>query len=214
MGWGRDKQMGERIGLYGGSFDPIHFGHLISARSIAEQLDYSRILLVPSARPPHKPASALIDVRHRLAMARLAVDDDPLFEVSEVELHRAGPSYTIDTVDELGRQLGDQCELFWIIGSDSLPELATWHRIGELLDRIRIVTATRPGFVAPDMTSLESKAGTSAVERLLSDRCGTPEIDISATGIRQRVRNGRSVRYLTPEPVVDYIATEGLYGNA
>ncbi|MCZ6697465.1 MAG: nicotinate-nucleotide adenylyltransferase [Planctomycetota bacterium] len=206
--------MGERIGLYGGSFDPIHFGHLISARSVAEQLDFSRIILIPSARPPHKPTAAVIDARHRLEMARLAVAGDPLFEVSEVELHRAGPSYSIDTVDELGRQLGDQCDLFWIIGADSLPELATWHRIGELLDRIRIVTAARPGFVVPDVTSLEAKVGAPAVEKLISDRFRTPEIDISATGIRQRVRKGRSVRYLTPSPVAEYIAREGLYGKA
>ncbi|MCZ6682443.1 MAG: nicotinic acid mononucleotide adenylyltransferase, partial [Planctomycetota bacterium] len=137
-----------------------------------------------------------------------------LFEVSEVELHRAGPSKSIDTVDELSRQNGDKCDLFWIIGADSLPELATWHRIGELLDRIRIVTAARPGFVVPDVTSLEAKVGAPAVEKLISDRFRTPEIDISATGIRQRVRKGRSVRYLTPSPVAEYIAREGLYGKA
>lgn len=204
--------MAQRIGLYGGSFDPIHFGHLISARSIGEQLGLSRIILIPAARPPHKPAGALADADHRLAMARLATGDDPLLEISDVEIRREGPSYTIDTVESFRGRLGEACELVWVIGADTLPELVTWHRIAELVNRARIVTATRPGAGTPDLSALERLVGAAAVERLISDRFATPAIDISATDIRGRVADGLPVRYLTPTAVGNYIESHGLYG--
>jgi nicotinate-nucleotide adenylyltransferase len=203
--------MSERIGLYGGSFDPIHFGHLISARSVAERLDLSRVILIPSARPPHKQGAEVTEPRHRLAMARVAVKDDPLFEVSDVELRRAGPSYTFDTVEHLGERLGTSVELFWIIGGDSLPELPTWYRIAELVSRVRIVTATRPGWEAPAMSVLAEAVGNEHARVLLDDRCDTPAIDISASDIRARVGAGRAIRYLLPEAAASYIATHGLY---
>ncbi|MFQ5424564.1 MAG: nicotinate-nucleotide adenylyltransferase [Phycisphaerae bacterium] len=203
--------MADRVGMFGGSFDPIHFGHLISARSIAEQLQLSRVVLIPSPRPPHKPADALIDARHRIEMTRRAVAGDPLFEVSEVELGRSGPSYTIDTVDVFRERYGVDSGLVWIIGADSLPELATWHRVAELVDRVRIVTATRPGRKTPDMSRLGAMIGPDATGRLLSDCFSTPAIDISATAIRQRIAEGRPVRYLTPDAVIAYIETHGIY---
>ncbi len=203
--------MNRRIGLYGGCFDPIHFGHLISARSIAEAIDLSRIVLIPSARPPHKDHMRVTDAAYRLAMARLAVEGDPLFEVSDLELHRDGPSYTYDTVEECRRLYGAEAELFWLIGADSLPELPTWHRIAELVERITIVTATRPGW-RPPKTNLLSHAMAEPAARLLLENCVvTPDIEISASDIRTRLVEGRSIRYLTPEPVRSYIAEEGFY---
>jgi nicotinate-nucleotide adenylyltransferase len=205
--------MPDRTGLYGGSFDPIHFGHLISARSIAEQLNLSRIFLIPAPRPPHKTASQLTDARHRLAMARLAVQGDPLFEVSDVELHRAGPSYTIDTVSHFRDRLGGSAELFWIIGADSLPELPTWRRVAELVCMVQIVTARRPGSRLPDVANLAAAVGPGPAQALL-DRCvETPEIDISSTDIRRRVTAGLPVRYLLPNLVASYITQEGLYSH-
>ncbi len=206
--------MSKRIGLYGGSFDPIHVGHLISARSVAEALSFSTVILIPSARPPHKEGAAMTSAEHRLAMVRLAIEGDPLFEASDVELGRAGPSYTLDTVAEFHRRFGDTAELFWIIGADSLPELPTWHRIDELVKRVTIVTAARPGSVKPAVADLADAVGEEAARALLSDRCPTPEIDISATRIRARVAAGDSVRYLTPEAVASYIQRHGLYGAA
>ncbi len=203
--------MADRVGMFGGSFDPIHFGHLIAARSIAEQLQLSRVILIPSPRPPHKAADTLIDARHRIEMARRAVAGDPLFEVSEMEVGRSGPSYTIDTVDDFRERYGADAGLVWIIGADSLPELATWHRIAELVDRVRIVTATRPSRVTPDMSGLEAMIGPEATGKLISDSLSTPAIDISATTIRQRIAGGRSVRYLTPNAVVAYIETHEIY---
>lgn len=203
--------MPTRIGLYGGSFDPIHFGHLISARSIAEQLDLERIVLIPSARPPHKQGVTMTSAEHRLAMARTAVEGDPLFEVSDVELHREGPSYTYDTVGQFLNVYGEDAMLCWIIGGDTLPELPSWYRVAELVQRVRIVTATRPGWTPPDPAILTPAVGSEAARSLLADSLTTPEIDISATDIRQRVRDGRSIRYMVPESSRSYIARHGLY---
>lgn len=203
--------MAQRIGLYGGSFDPIHFGHLISARSLAEQLSLNRVVLIPAMLPPHKQTSELTDARHRLEMARLAVQGDPLFEVSDAELHRAGPSYTFDTVTQFRQQLGPQVELFWFIGADSLPELPSWYRVAELVKVVRIVTAARPGWTRPDPAQLNVAIGSASARQLLEDCLETPRIDISATEIRARVRSGLSIRYLVPERVASYIASQRLY---
>lgn len=199
------------VGLYGGSFDPIHFGHLISARSIAEQLGLDRIVLIPSARPPHKLGGVKTPPEHRLAMARLAVEGDPLFDVSDIELQREGPSYTFDTVRQFRQSLGDDVEICWLIGGDTLPELPTWYRVRELVQSVRIVTATRPSWSPPAVSVLEPAVGPNAAEALLKDCILTPGIDISATDIRARVREGRCTRYLLPEPVRSYIERNELY---
>ena len=199
------------VGLFGGSFDPIHFGHLISARSVAEHLGIDRIVLIPAAQPPHKTGRVLASFEHRLQMTRLAVGDDPLFDVSDIEAHRPGPSYTIDTVIEFRRRLPDSSSLAWLIGADSLPELATWRRISDLLDRVRIVTMSRPVAGIPDMTGLVDLVGERTVARLLADRIDTPQIDISATNIRARVARNQSVRYLLPDALALYIDEHRLY---
>lgn len=203
--------MPDRIGLYGGSFDPIHFGHLISAQSIAEQINLSRVVLVLSPRPPHKTGRRLTDAEHRLAMARLAVRGDPLFEVSDIELHRAGPSFTIDTVTAFRAQVGKEAELFWIIGADSLPELPTWRRIRDLVHAVQIVTARRPGSRLPASAALADAVGEAQAEALLERCVETPEIGISATDIRKRVAARQSIRYMVPEAVASYITKKMLY---
>ncbi|MFH1419983.1 MAG: nicotinate-nucleotide adenylyltransferase [Planctomycetota bacterium] len=201
----------QRIALFGGSFDPIHFGHLISARSIAEQLDLSRVILIPAPRPPHKPNVVLTDTSQRIAMARLAVEGDPLFSVSDIEMKRGGPSYTIDTVSAFRAELGASAVLHWIIGADSLPELVTWRRIAELVTRVTIVTATRPGWTPPDLSQLAGAVGREQAQSLLDQCCATPAIDISATDIRGRVAANLPIRYLVPAAVASYIVRYGLY---
>lgn len=145
-------------------------------------------------------------------MAKLAVDGDALFEVSDVEFHRAGPSYTIDTVAEFRGRLGAGVELVWIIGADSLPELPTWHRIAELVKQVRIVTATRPGWSPPPIETLSAAVGLEAAKGLFADCITTPAIDISATQIRTRVAKGQNIRYLVPPGVTSYIERNKLYG--
>jgi len=200
-----------RIGLYGGSFDPIHNGHLIIARAVAEALHLQRIIFLPSARPPHKDAADLSDADHRAAMVKIAIRGETLLEFDEFDLRRSGPTYTIDTVAHFQGMLGHGVDISWIIGADSLVELASWHRVADLVDGCRIVTAARPGWEAPDLTPLASKLAPRQIERLRQGIVETPRIDISATDIRRRVRCGLSVRYLAPDGVLDYIKEQGLY---
>lgn len=202
--------MGGGIGLFGGSFNPIHHGHLIVARAVAEMLRLSRVVFVPAPNPPHKPDARLADASDRLEMVRLAVAGEPLLECGDIEIRRPGPSYTILTIQEYRQPTGDQ-ELFWIIGADSLAELHTWHRVTELVELCRIVTVARPGFELPDLGGLEKMLSREQVSRLKRDILSTPRIDISATDIRRRVAEGRSIGYLVPTSVRQYIEERGLY---
>lgn len=203
--------MGIRIGLYGGTFDPIHHGHLISARALAEQLQLTRVILIPSANPPHKPDVAHTPIADRVAMVRAAVEGDSLFEVSTIEAERNGPSFTVDTVRAFRAKLGDAAELFWFIGGDSLPQLETWHDIRTLVECVTIVTAARPGWKLPTQAALAEAVGAKAARQLLDHCIATPKIGISATQIRERCASALSIRYLTPEAVVAYIESNGLY---
>ncbi|MEK6642622.1 MAG: nicotinate-nucleotide adenylyltransferase [Planctomycetota bacterium] len=200
-----------RLGLFGGSFDPIHFGHLRAARFAAEHLGLERVVLIPSARPPHKLTSTVTEPIHRLAMTRLAVEGDSLFDVDDLELHRAGPSYTFDTVGEYRRRLGTTAELVWFIGADTLPKLPKWYRVAELVQVIRIVTLTRAGWRPPEPRVLEPSVGGEAARQLLRDCLPTPVFEVSGTGIRQRVNDHMSIRSMVPDPVASYIDALGLY---
>jgi nicotinate-nucleotide adenylyltransferase len=204
--------MGTGIGLFGGSFDPIHFGHLIVARAVGEALDLQRVILLPSRIPPHKQSRVMSPAEHRAAMARLAIADDPFFEISDHDLTCSGPSYTINTVTYFRSLLGAGPDLAWFIGADSLLELHLWHRVADLVETCRIVTAARPGCAIGDLPDLSERIGEVAVARLRRDVLTTPQIDISATDIRRRVADGRSIRYLVPEAVRGYILENGLYG--
>lgn len=208
---GASVVMGERFGLYGGTFDPIHHGHLIVARSVAEQLHLARVILLPSATPPHKNEEGILAAAHREAMVRLATGDEPLLDCGDFDLRRPGPSFTIETIEHYRKSLGVDAEICWIVGADSLAELATWHRIGELVDLCRIVTAGRPGWDEPPRAKLRDTLNDKQIDRLLSDILPTPMIDISSTEIRRRIGEGRSIRFLVPESVRVYIETHGLY---
>lgn len=205
--------MSAAIGLFGGSFNPIHFGHLISARSVAEQAGLDRVVLIPAAVPPHKRGAALAPPADRLAMARCAVAGDPLFEVSDIELRRSGPSFTYDTVTEFRAMLPSGTRLCWLIGADSLPELATWSRVQRLVAEVEILTATRPGWdpAGVNLQPLREAVGDAAVAQLLRGCVATPAIEISASDIRARVAAGRTIRYLVPAGVEEYIAAKQLY---
>lgn len=199
------------IALFGGTFDPVHHGHLIVGRAVMEQLQFERVVFIPAASPPHKLGRRLTDASHRLEMTRLAVAGEPGFEVSDIETRRTGPSYTIHTVEAFFEQVGPDAELAWIIGGDSLPELHSWYQIERLVDACRIVTAARPGYETPDLQPLRATLPAERVERLIADVLTTPRIDISATDIRRRAREGRSVRYLVPDAVAEYISAHDLY---
>lgn len=203
--------MAVRIGLFGGSFNPIHCGHLIAARSVAEALALERVIFLPSAHPPHKEAGGLLDASHRAAMVRLAVEGETRFAFDDYDLRDTGPTYTLDTVRHFAESLGSETSLSWLIGGDTLVELATWHEISTLVDACRIVTAVRPGWEAPDLTVLRSALTERQIDRLRDDVIQTPRIDVSATDVRSRIAGGRPVRYLLPDAVVAYIEAHDLY---
>ena len=198
---------GERIGLLGGTFDPIHLGHLIVAEEARTRLSLDRLLLVPSRHPWRKAGREIAHEADRLAMVRLAVEGNPGFEVSMVDLDRAGPSYSVDTVSDVRATLSPEAELYFILGYDALMDLPHWHAPDELARITRLVTVIRPGY-ALDWSPLEQAIPQARETVTLLE---TPEIGISSTEVRQRVAAGRSIRYWVPDLVAEYIQQQGLY---
>jgi len=188
----------------GGTFNPIHHGHLICARAVAESKSYDRIALFPTATPPHKPLSAdLAPASARLDMCRLGIMESPLFSIEDLELSRTGPSYTIDTARELIRR--GWGKVHWLIGADMLNYLPKWHRAAELIQEVEFVIIARPGM------ELHWAALPTEFQRLRDNVVEAPLVEISATDIRKRVAVGLSIDYLTPEPVCRYIHDRRLY---
>jgi nicotinate-nucleotide adenylyltransferase len=205
--------MAKNIVVFGGTFDPVHFGHLITARAAAERCAFDRITLMPTASPPHKPEAHAAG-EHRLAMLELAVGDDELFDISQIELFRTGPSYTLDTLQTLRREHGVDAKLYWIIGADMLWGLETWHHAEEVVDLAQIIVTARPPWkekMTELLDELESKFGCKRIERIRSGMVDTPLIDVSSSEIRRRAAEGRPIRYLVPESVGAYIKKHGLY---
>lgn len=189
---------------FGGSFNPIHHGHLIGVRAVAEAAGFDRVVFVPSALPPHKlDATSLAAPEHRLAMCRLAIAGETAFEVDDLELTRPGPSYTIDTARELRRRGWD--EVHWLIGADMVASLPHWHEPDALLKEVSFVVTRRPGH------ALEWERLPAQLMPLRDRAIDGPLLAISSTMVRQRVRESRSIRYLTPDAVADYITRNGLY---
>ena len=196
-----------RIGVLGGTFDPIHIGHLIMAEEARVRHALERVLFVPARVPPHKIKHAFSPDADRLQMVRLATEDHPGFAFSTVDLDREGPSFTLDTLRLLGAQYGEQAELFFIMGMDSLAGLETWCRPREIMRLARFIVITRPDY-GVDLADLEKRLpGITSVTDLLD----TVHIGISSTDLRQRVRHGLPIRYQVPACVEDYIRARGLY---
>lgn len=197
-----------KIGIMGGTFDPIHLGHLATAEAVRELFTLDEILFIPAARPPHKLGKRVTDERHRLTMTILATRSNKFFKVSDMELRRTGLSYTLDTMNELHKTFGTSTELFFIIGADSLADLSKWYSARELVEKCHFIATTRQG-VELDFSAVENFFGASAREHI--HRITTPGLEISSTDIREKVRLGRSIKYLVPEAVEEYISEEGLY---
>jgi nicotinate-nucleotide adenylyltransferase len=200
-----------RVLLFGGSFNPVHHGHLIVARVVAERLDAERVVLIPCATPPHKQSADLAPAGHRVAMCRLAVQGDRLFEVSDWETRETGPNYSLLTVRHFRSELGPEAWIGWLIGMDSLAELGTWYSIGDLARECTLVTAARPGLETPDLTDLARLIAPDDLARIRRHVLETPQIEISSTDVRRRLREGRPVRYLVPATVADYLSQHRLY---
>jgi len=196
-----------RLGLIGGTFDPIHYGHLVTAEVARYELRLAKVVFVPAGQPPHKPGRQVSPALHRVAMVRLALTSNPHFELSTMEVERPGPSYTVDTVKEFQR-LYREAEIWFITGADAVAEVPTWNRAEELLQLCRLVAVARPGYTLrgyggkqTELPDLWRKIHVMQV----------PGVAVSSTEIREWVRMGKPIKYLLPEPVEEYIAQHGLY---
>jgi len=210
--------MSRRIGVLGGTFNPVHIGHLRSALEVAEEFAFDELRLVPSARPPHRDAPS-VSAEDRLALVRLAVEGVELLRVDDRELRRERPSYSIETLESLRAELGAEVQLFLLLGWDAYCGLPSWHRWQELLDYCHILVLQRPDAdsEAPEALRDLQAARSVADPQAMSGPGGqisfvwqTP-LAISATRIRQLLASNRSVRYLVPDAVLAYIHAHGLY---
>jgi nicotinate-nucleotide adenylyltransferase len=219
-----------RIGLFGGTFNPIHIGHLRAALEVKEGFGLDEVVLIPAALPPHKAAGDVAEAADRLHMLHLALEQDADIRISDVELKRAGPSYTIDTVEHFKRTLSDPSQIYLIMGMDAFLEFDSWKSFDELLRTVPFIIISRPqtGFSSDD-------SGRKSIGRFLnskisddyafseSQKCFRSSemqpvfifhvtgLDISATRVRRLIGEGRSIRHLVPPAVLDYINAKGLY---
>ena len=197
-----------RLGIFGGTFDPIHNGHLMVAQECRDRLSMDLVLFVPARLPPHKQARPLTAPYHRMAMVRLAIDSNPGFETSSIELGRPGPSYSVDTLRQLRQYQPEDTEMFFIMGADSLNELASWHDPAGLLAICKLVVVSRPGATAVAPSRLDS-LHPGADERVIALQ--VPGLDIASSDLRRRVTAGKTIRFQLPDEVIAYIESNNLY---
>lgn len=196
--------MGRRLGVMGGTFDPIHHGHLLTAEEAAVQFGLEQVIFVPTGQPWMKADREVSPAEDRYLMTVIATASNPRFTVSRIEIDRAGPTYTVDTLRAL-RELHPGVELFFVTGADAMLEIFSWKDPSELLSLAHFIAATRPGY---DLAHFEAEAPTAHPNVTVMN---IPALAISSTDIRQRVREGRPIRYLVPEGVKSYIEKAGLY---
>jgi nicotinate-nucleotide adenylyltransferase len=202
-----------RLGILGGTFNPVHNGHLLMAHTAASAFGLERVLLVPSSLPPHKELAGGVSAVHRLAMLRLAAAGDPLVTVDTVEIDRGGVSYAIDTVRHLAER-DPGCELFFIIGLDSLLELHRWKDVTGFLSLCRVVTVNRPGILGRPLRNDDLNLPEALSQRLLEDVVSHTMYEASSSEIRERIAKRLPIGYLVPESVERYIRDHALYGSS
>lgn len=190
-----------RIGIIGGTFNPIHYGHLFAAEEIYYRFKLDKVIFVPSHQPPHKEGR-VAPARHRFRMTKLAVRSNPHFEISGIEIDRPGKSYTIDTIKSFKGIYGEKTQIYFITGADVILDIGTWKDFRQLLKLCQFVALTRPGY------NLEKLKKNLLSEIILVE---IPALAISGTDIRKRLREGQPIKYLVPESVENYIYEHGLY---
>ena len=200
-----------RIGVLGGTFDPVHYGHLVIAEEVYATLELTEMVFVPTGQPPHKTQEVITPAEHRLAMLELAIASNPHFTISRVDLDRPGPSYTVDTLRLLHKQWGEETAIYFVIGGDSLEDFLSWYDAAGILKQLTyLVAVRRPGYNESEEYYDRLEARLPGIkQRLLVVEA--PQFEISATDIRLRVAEGRPIKYQTPESVEQYIKEFGLY---
>ncbi len=196
----------KNIALMGGTFDPIHYGHLVTAEAVRHEFAIDRTLFIPTGQPPHKKASEVTNAEDRYIMTVLATETHPSFYVSRIEIDRSGKTYTIDTIEQLKESAPKGTSFFFITGADAFLEIFTWKNADTLLKSCTFIAATRPGY---DRSAIENRVAEGENFHFLE----VPALSISSTDIRARVRAGRPIRYLLPESVENYIYKHNLYGS-
>jgi nicotinate-nucleotide adenylyltransferase len=194
----------------GGTFDPVHIGHLIAAEESRARLELDEVLFIPTGLPWRKAGRPITEGHHRLAMVQRAIRGNPYFRATDMELARPGPTYTVDTLCELRRGFGSDTTLYLILGQDTLPELWRWRQPQRLLEMCTLVCVSRPGFQNFDPKSLDALSAGASPKIILLE---CPLIEVSGAELRRRVSHGLSIKYQVPESVEDYIYEHGLYGS-
>ncbi len=204
----------QRVGLYGGSFDPIHLGHLAVARTVRDNIQLDQIIFLPTSSPPHKNAAVLASATHRRAMIQLAITDDPTFVCDDHDLARSKPTYTVETISHFRKTLGKACDLFWIIGWDSFLDLPSWRHLAQLVDSCQIITVARLDARSINWDTFKAQLTAKQIEKLKAGVLDTARVDVSSTDIRLTIRKGEAIDKMVPKTVGDYIRKHGLYGIA
>jgi len=203
------------VALFGGTFNPIHYGHLAIAEEVRAKFNLDKVVFVPTFFPPHKEPEALANAQQRLIMAHLATVSNPCFEVSAFEVEKGGKSYSIDTVKHFRQLFGDKVQLYFLVGADMLMEISTWKNIDELLKLCRFIAVPRPGYDLQKifnhyfLASENYSIANDLLENILIEDIAM--LDISATNIRRRVKEWKSIKYLLPEAVEQFIHHQQLY---
>ena len=200
-----------KIALFGGTFDPVHLGHTTVAEDAARRIGAEKIIFIPAKRSPLKGFLPKANDKHRFKMITLAIAEQKTFEVSDCELKKPAPSYTLETVRQFQAEYGGDTLMHWLVGADSIDDLGYWYQIVELIDTCILTTMYRAGCGPPDFTKYEPQWGPQRIEKLQNNIIQTPLIDISSTEIRDRLASKRDVTDMLNPSVAEYIRKHGLY---
>jgi nicotinate-nucleotide adenylyltransferase len=200
-----------KIALFGGTFDPVHLGHTTVAEDAARRIGAEKIIFIPAKRSPLKGFLPEANDEHRLKMIALAIAEQKTFEVSDCELKKPAPSYTLETVKQFQTEYGSDTVIHWLIGADSIDDLTYWYQIVELIDSCILTTMYRAGCTPPDFTKFEAQWGPKRIQKLQQNIIQTPLIDVSSTEVRDRLAAGLDVSDMVALSVVEYIRKHDLY---
>lgn len=204
--------MKNRIILFGGTFDPIHLGHVRAAEAAQQYLDAERVIFIPARRSPCKPEPPSASEEDRLRMVQLAIEGHEGFEVSDCEFHRPPPSYTVETVQEFRERLGSEADLFWLLGADAVKDLPRWYQIDRLMELCRIAVMYRAGYPKPGFSLCKPYFTAEQIRSLEENVVPVPLVDISSSEIRRRLACGQDASDRVPAPAAEYIRRRRLYG--